>query len=137
MNIQSALKHQYHAALQTLRLAIERCPDALWNHSQRGCAPFWRVAYHTLFFTHMYLQQNRKQFRPWDKHRKGINNLGRTSTAKPSEPVRPYTRNQILEYWRICDNAIDAGVDALDLNTENGTVMTVPFNLLSRLICPS
>ncbi len=29
MNIQSALKSQYHAALKTLRLAVEKCPDAL------------------------------------------------------------------------------------------------------------
>jgi hypothetical protein len=55
MNIQSALKSQYHAALKTLRLAVEKCPDALWDNPADGPAPFWRVVYHTLFYTHFYL----------------------------------------------------------------------------------
>ena len=40
MNIESALKSQYHAALKTLRHAIEKCPDALWDDPADGAAPF-------------------------------------------------------------------------------------------------
>jgi hypothetical protein len=50
MDIRSALKFQYHAALKTLREAIEKCPDAMWNDPAGGAVPFWRVAYHALFF---------------------------------------------------------------------------------------
>ena len=40
MNIQSALKSQYHAALKTLRHAVEKCPDALWDDPADRAAPF-------------------------------------------------------------------------------------------------
>lgn len=50
MDIRSALRFQYLAALKTLREAIEKCPDAMWNNPADDTVPFWRVAYHTLFF---------------------------------------------------------------------------------------
>jgi hypothetical protein len=109
MDIQSALKHQYHAALKTLRLAVEQCPPAAWDQADGNCAPFWRVAYHTLFFTHFYLQQDRSQLKPWEKHRRGVEGLGNPGAT-------PYSRDEILEYWRICDGMIDAGIDKLDLS---------------------
>src|ERR1700723_3732175 len=65
MNIQSALKSQYHAALKALCQAVEKCPDALWDDDPDGAAPFWRVVYHTLFYTHFYLQQDQHSFVPW------------------------------------------------------------------------
>jgi len=121
MEVQSALKHQYHAALKTLRLVIERCPDELWDQREdERAAPFWQVAYHTLFFTHFYLQQTRDKFKAWEKGRKGVESLGRRRAADaPGESPdsdAAYTREEILEYWRFCDEAIDTGVDRLDLS---------------------
>jgi DinB superfamily len=118
MNIQSALKSQYHAALKALRLAVEKCPDALWDDPADGAAPFWRVVYHTLFYTHFYLQQDQKSFIPWVGHREEADFLGAVpdDTAHPPKPCKPYTRGELLEYWRVCDGMIDAGVDALDLS---------------------
>ena len=54
-NLKPALKGQFHAALDMLKGAIEECPDALWVG---GVPPrsFWRLVYHTLFFTHLCLQ---------------------------------------------------------------------------------
>jgi len=63
MDIQSALKSQYHAPLAMLKQAVERCPDDLWTAPGEP-SPFWQVAYHTLFFTHLYLQQDEKAFGP-------------------------------------------------------------------------
>jgi len=31
MDVRAALKSQYHAALATLKQAIDRCPDDLWT----------------------------------------------------------------------------------------------------------
>src|SRR5947207_15340013 len=59
------LKSQYHASLAMLRDTIERCPDALWT-SGDYLNPFWRIAYHALYYTHFYLQPNADSFRPWD-----------------------------------------------------------------------
>jgi hypothetical protein len=56
MDIRSALKSQYHAALGTLREAIEKCPDSMWDDAADRYPAFWRVAYHTLFYAHFYLQ---------------------------------------------------------------------------------
>ena len=32
------------------------------------------------------------------------------------QPYAPYTRDELLEYWHVCDDAIDAGVDQLNLS---------------------
>jgi hypothetical protein len=57
MDVRSALKSQYHAALKTLHEVIQKCPDGMWNDPADPSAPFWRVVYHTLFYAHFYLQQ--------------------------------------------------------------------------------
>jgi DinB superfamily len=118
MNIQSALKSQYHAALKTLRLAVEKCPDALWDDPADAAAPFWRVVYHTLFYTHFYLQQDQHSFIPWARHREEAEFLGviPVDDPRPPKPCNPFTRDELLEYWRICDDMIDRGVDMLDLS---------------------
>ncbi len=118
MQVQSALKSQYHAALKTLREAVDRCPDTMWSHSDDGSAPFWRVAYHTLFFTHLYLQQEQKAFTPWSRHRNEAQYIASVpwEDHRPPKPCEPYTRTDILEYWRECDDMVDAGIDALDLS---------------------
>lgn len=61
------LKSQYHASLAMLREAIERCPDTTW-YDQTPTNTFWQVAYHTLFFAHLYLQPTEATFVPWVRH---------------------------------------------------------------------
>ena len=57
MDPSPVIQSQYRAALEMLRQAIDACPDALWaaptTHPQ---SPFWRVAYHAVFYAHLYLQ---------------------------------------------------------------------------------
>lgn len=118
MNVETVLKSQYHAALRTLRLAIEKCPDKIWNESTDDCVPFWRVVYHALFYAHFYLQQDQQQFRPWSRHRDEAQFLSHLPWEGNRLPkaCEPYSRNEILEYWNACDDMIDPGVDALDLS---------------------
>ncbi len=77
--LRSALKTQYHAGLAMLRQAIERCPDDLWTvGSETNSAyanPFWRVAYHTLYYVHLYIQPEASDFRPWAYHQTRIQDL--------------------------------------------------------------
>jgi hypothetical protein len=117
MDVRRALKSQYHATLDTLRQAIEKVPDAMWN-DPADSAPFWRVAYHTLFFTHLYLQQDEAAFTAWARHREEANFIGSVPSGndRGPKPCEPYTRDDILEYWQVCDDMIDPGVDALDLS---------------------
>lgn len=118
MDIRAALKSQYHAALKTLQNVIEKCPDAMWNDPHDGEARFWRVAYHTLFYTHFYLQQDQKDFVPWVRHRDGAQSLGGEPLDAEPEPkvYEPFTRVELLEYSSECDRMIDARVEALDLS---------------------
>jgi len=116
MDIQGVLRSQYHAALAMLRQAIERCPEEAWDGGEHPCA-VWQIAYHTLFFTHLYLQPEEKTFRAWEHHRQEYQFLGAVPWP-PHDPPRidpPYTKEQILDYWGVCDAMIDAGVDRLDL----------------------
>jgi lambda repressor-like predicted transcriptional regulator len=55
--LRAILKSQYHAALAMLKEALERCPEEVW-FSQAHVNRFWQIAYHTLYFTHLYLQPN-------------------------------------------------------------------------------
>jgi hypothetical protein len=117
MNVQAALKGQYHAALDMLKQTIDQCPDDLWT-SQGQSPAFWRVAYHALFFTHLYLQPDEKAFRPWEQARQECQFLGPLPWPPHHEPKigEPYTKVQILEYWQVCDAMVDAAVDRLDLD---------------------
>ena len=46
--------NQYEAALCTLNACLERCPDEEWNEPVFA-RKFCQVAFHTLFFTDVYL----------------------------------------------------------------------------------
>jgi len=114
-----ALKSQYHAALAMLRDAVERFPQDRWTDDGSVNAP-WQLAYHALFFTHLYLQPTHGDFQPWQGHQTGVQH--EDGIAGPDDPdsdlpliPNPYTREQVLEYLAFCDQMVDGCVDALDL----------------------
>ena len=120
-----AVKSQYHAALAMLRDAIDRCPGALWSSNDYE-NPFWRVVYHTLYSTHLYLQPRESAFRPWEYHQTGIQDMDDVPAPpdlldalelphRPPQTGEPYTQAQMLDYWGICDAMVDGAIDALDL----------------------
>jgi hypothetical protein len=89
----------------------------MWNDPAERAA-FWRVVYHTLYFAHLYLQQNQEGFRPWARHRdeaQYISTVPREGN-RPPKPCEPFTRKDLLQYCKECDAMIDGGVDALDLS---------------------
>ena len=123
--LRSALKSQYHAALAMLREAIEKCPDDLWA-SDEYTNRFWRIAYHTLYFTHLYLQPTVHDFRPWEHHQTSIQDMDDIPSPpdileltelphRPPQTGEPYSKARVLEYWELCDRMIGEGVDRLDV----------------------
>lgn len=130
--VRSALKGQYHGVLAMLRRAIELCPDDLWVSINPGGAPLWRVAYHTLYYTHLYLMRDEHSFTPWKWHQTGLQDLDGIPAPpelqdllelpdRPRQTGVPYTREEILAYWDICERMVDADIDALDvLNPDTG-----------------
>jgi hypothetical protein len=117
--LRTILKSQYHATLAMLRETIERCPDELWV-AREHTNSFWQVAYHALFFAHVYLQRNEAAFQPWDRHQSDVQHPdGIPGPADPNSTLplipRPYTKAEVLAYWRVCDQMVDDAVDGLDL----------------------
>jgi hypothetical protein len=117
--LRAVLKSQYHAALAMLRQAIDKCPEDLW-YSNDQINAFWQTAYHTLYFAHLYLQINEGAFKPWKHHQSNVQH--EDAQAGPPDPnstlpliPKPYTREQVLDYWTFCDGIVDDAVDALDL----------------------
>lgn len=123
--LRSSLKTQYHAGLGMLRQAIERCPDELWSGGEHQ-NPFWKIAYHALYYTHLYLHHTASDFRPWEHHQTRIQDLDDYPAPpeiedlcefphRPPQTGEPYTKDQILEYWDLCDKLVDKSLDELDL----------------------
>ena len=123
MQEKEAIKSQYRASLAMLRQAIEKCPEELWTDTTY-VNPFWRVAYHTIIYTHFYLGPSEADFVTWEKHKEGMQLLG--LSAPESEP---YSRAEILDYLAICLEQVEVQVDAMDLEAESGFDW-LPFNKL-------
>jgi len=66
---------QVRAALAMLRSAIEACPEKLWNR-EIDQNRFWSLAYHTVYFTHLYLSPSEDAFVPWQKKVEGKAGFG-------------------------------------------------------------
>jgi len=123
MRIKQAIQSQYHAALAMLRQAIEKCPKTMWADSEY-VNPFWRVAYHTLIYTHFYLSRTEADFVPWEKHREGMQLLG-----PQASDVEPYSKADLLDYLAFCLEHVEEQVSAVDLHAESG-FHWLPFDKL-------
>ncbi len=119
MDIKPALKSQYHAAMNVLKEVIEKCPDSMWNHYYHGFRSFWRVTYHTLFFTDYYLQKDHQTTPTWSKRRPEAECTGPIpwENNRDPKPCDPYSKAELMEYWSELDQRIDALVDALNLES--------------------
>jgi DinB superfamily len=128
--IQHTVARQYRASLAMLRQAIELCPEPLWlseDHRNR----YWHIAYHTVFYTHLYLQPSEADFRAWPKHRKDSQYLGPRPSA-PGETRKvepPCTKAEVIEYLELCRSEVEARVPGLDLAAASG-FSWLPFNKL-------
>src|ERR1700722_5881844 len=59
----SAIRQQFHAAIDMLANAIKACPDSVWYG--QGHSAFWYLAFHVLFFLDLYLSsKGESEFRP-------------------------------------------------------------------------
>jgi hypothetical protein len=95
---------QFAAAIQMLRLAIDACPEDLWDDRTDG-SPFWHLAYHALFFTDFYLSRDEKAFRPMPFHEDKSHFLPgdyREFGGIVGTPEKAFSRQQLLEYADHC-----------------------------------
>ena len=117
--VDTALRHaitsQYLAALGMLQQVIEKCPDELWlSNAMRN--QMWRVAYHALFYAHLYLQPSAQDFVPWVKHRPEVESDAEHERAD----AEPYSRQELLEYLDLCSEQAKMQTATVDLTTGSG-----------------
>ncbi|MCH7878473.1 MAG: DinB family protein [candidate division Zixibacteria bacterium] len=82
---------QFGAAIDTLKNAINTCPDELWGDQTRF-HQFWYMAYHTLFYLDFYLSADVENFNPKEPFT--------LSELDPSGvlPDRVYSKAEMLDY---------------------------------------
>ena len=122
MELQQALKEQYHAGLAMLAQCVQKCPQGMWLEGEHP-RTFWRIAFHAAFYTHLYLGQNEEAFEPWPGRRDGIHHglWHRPWEVEPyelPEGAETYRRDEILDYLRFVDGLVDPTVDRLDLDSD-------------------
>lgn len=115
MELQRAIKGQYHAGLAMLRECIEKCPDETWLAGEHP-RNVWRIAYHAIFYTHLYLMVNEEAFEPWPTHKDSLRMLWSDPVAPPV--VAPVTREETLAYLDYVDRNLDGWVDLIDFESK-------------------
>lgn len=110
-----ALTSQYRSALAMLRSAIEACPAELWTDS-RFTNPSWRLAYHALFYTHLYLSRSENDFQPWEH---SITNA-HFMAAPLDESAVPNSQASMLDYLEWIDTFVPLGFAATPWDGPSG-----------------
>ena len=120
MPAKDIIRSQYLASLEMLSQAILQCPEELWEDA-RFPNQFWQIAYHVLFYTHLYLQPTEEDFIPWENHKDGLVSLG----DDPGDEI--YSKEEILAYLDHFEGRLGELVDQTDLGAESG-FHWLPFN---------
>ncbi|MCX7799194.1 MAG: hypothetical protein N2109_02505 [Fimbriimonadales bacterium] len=64
MDATEGLRSQYVAQLAMLEDCIRLCPNEAWTAGEPPRS-FWRIAFHALFYTHLYLMPSEREFERW------------------------------------------------------------------------
>lgn len=134
--LRDVLLGQYRAGLKMLRDAVGRFPADAWWGDGRGNAP-WQIAYHVLYYTHLYLQPRAEDFRPWPGHQAdaeyedGIGGEPVDGSDVPLIPD-PYPQDQVLAYLTWCEARLEGWLDALDLTAEDSGFPWYPLSKLEH-----
>ncbi|MBN1218367.1 MAG: hypothetical protein JXM69_05530 [Anaerolineae bacterium] len=98
-----------------LKQAVVKCPASLWN-DPADKNKFWHIAYHALFYTHLYLQPSEQDFEPWAKHREQSQLMGPRPRPAHQEPEigEPYSKEEVLEYLEFCQKQVSETMPSLE-----------------------
>ncbi len=113
------LASQFRASYAMMRSCIELCPDEVWTAGEHPRS-FWRVAYHALYYTDLYLSPSLDDFRKpegfqwhhvvtWADDERGI---------PPIE--HPFSRADVLAYLTAMQDKLEDQLGVLDLDGPSG-----------------
>lgn len=119
MDLKAAMKEQYHAGMAMLRQCVELSPDDLWIAGEHPRS-YWRIAFHTVYFTHLYLGQDEHTFEQWpnrwpDYYPELWTHPWSLEPYEMPEEAGVLSKEEILDYLNFVDSIIDHTVDGLDL----------------------
>lgn len=95
------VSNQYQAALRTVSRCIDQCPDEIWNELV-GNLKFCQVAFHTLFFTDIYLGKNLAAAYEQSFHLENAEVFEGYEELEKGPPKAIYTRSFINDYLNHC-----------------------------------
>jgi hypothetical protein len=105
--MKNAITSQYKSSLKMLMDVIEKCPDCVWEDDAYENA-YWRIVYHSLFYTALYLSKSEHNFVPWTKHIKNYNYLGLLSHDKKPIVINSiYYKADLMGYARSIFNSLE------------------------------
>lgn len=110
--LKQILQNQYEAALCMFKDCVTACADDYWEGKIANLT-FRQIAYHTLFFTDLYLSPNNEAFELRELHQRGGDERGPTLCAGLST-------EETLEYVKICRQKIKESVEAETEETLRG-----------------
>ncbi len=118
--MKAAIISQYRAALTMLIDTIEKCPDALWNDVNYDSA-YWRIVYHSLFYTDLYLSETVNSFIVWNKHLPNYNRLGKLNEDQtPFVTGTVYSKEELMAYAGLIISNTSTLVDEESFEYESG-----------------
>jgi hypothetical protein len=128
MDSSGVIVSQYLAALEMLKQSVVKCPETLWD-SPDDKTKFWHIAYHALFYVHLYLQDSDKSFTPWAKHRPEYQFMGPMPWPPHTLPKigEPFDKESVLEYLAFCREQITDRVPKMDFDAASGFAW-LPFS---------
>jgi len=111
------ISSQIRAALTMLRSTIEACPCNLWNRESDE-NQFWVLAYHTIYFTHLYLSPTEHAFLPYQRQVPGYECFGKADLGdwRDLTPADTFKKADVIAY---CDHVYEQ---------VSGLVESIPFS---------
>jgi hypothetical protein len=105
--LKTSVWQQFGAAMDMFEDAIQLCPEHLWTAAlwkdieDARYGHFWFVAYHTLFWTDLFLTGSQQGFAPPPPFIRG------------KLPEKPYTKDQIRAYLDDCRRKCQSTIEGL------------------------
>jgi hypothetical protein len=93
--------NQFEAALSTLNICINKCPEIAWN-GQVGNLKFCQVTFHMLFFTDFYLGPDAESFRKQPFHQENKDFFRHYEELEDRQQVELYEKRAIKKYLKHC-----------------------------------
>ena len=94
---------QFEATFCTLKLCIDRCPDASW-HEPVVNYKYCQAMFHALFYGDLYLGLNVAALRQQSFHQEHKELFGDYEELEDRLPASVYEKNQLLTYVQHCRN---------------------------------